>query len=164
MKGGKLLLVLAGGVLVIQAIHYWPQLPDVMASHFGVDGEADGWSSKQSFFGIMLAVAALTIALFGLLPALVRSLPASMVNVPNRDYWLAPERRQDLLERIERGMIPFGVATLLFLAAVTQLVIRANLAPQGAASLDGLWPVLILYLALTPVWLIWFVRLFKTPG
>ena len=43
-----LLPILIGAVM-------WNQLPDVMPRHFGLDGAADGWSSKASVvFGIPL--------------------------------------------------------------------------------------------------------------
>ena len=31
---------------VLMGIYFWDQLPDVIATHFGYNGEANGWSSK----------------------------------------------------------------------------------------------------------------------
>ncbi|MGB4044410.1 MAG: DUF1648 domain-containing protein, partial [Thermacetogeniaceae bacterium] len=32
---------------------YWPALPDVIPTHFGISGEADGWGSKNNLFGLL---------------------------------------------------------------------------------------------------------------
>ncbi len=37
-------------VAFAQAIYYFPVMPDPMASHFGFNGEANGWMSKNGFF------------------------------------------------------------------------------------------------------------------
>lgn len=44
--------ILAHALLLI---HYWPALPDVIPTHFGISGEADGWGSKSSLV-LLLAV------------------------------------------------------------------------------------------------------------
>lgn len=55
-----LLPILIGAVM-------WNQLPDVMPRHFGLDGAADGWSSKASVvFGIPLIMLVLHWVLIGL--------------------------------------------------------------------------------------------------
>lgn len=35
---------------VLILIYYWPALPDVIPTHFGISGEADGWGSKNTLF------------------------------------------------------------------------------------------------------------------
>ncbi|MEG3067433.1 MAG: DUF1648 domain-containing protein [Syntrophaceticus schinkii] len=34
-------------------VHYWPTLPDVIPTHFGFSGEADGWGSKSSLVPLL---------------------------------------------------------------------------------------------------------------
>lgn len=38
------------GILVhaLMLFHHWPTLPDVIPTHFGFSGEADGWGSKNT--------------------------------------------------------------------------------------------------------------------
>ena len=40
------------GIIVHALIlyYYWPALPDVIPTHFGISGEADGWGSKNTLF------------------------------------------------------------------------------------------------------------------
>jgi hypothetical protein len=66
---------------------------------------------------------------FGL-PKLLRRLPVSMINLPNKEYWLAPARAQESLRDFENRFNLFGLAVIAFQTAVLQLVYQANLNPQ----------------------------------
>ena len=60
-----------------------------------------------------------------------RRLPVSLINLPNKDYWLAPERRDATLAWIGGWSTMFGAATLLLMMALMRQVERVNL---GAAT------------------------------
>ena len=146
---------------VLQAVFYYPQLPDTVASHFGANGEANGWSSKQSFFVIYFFALALVVGIFLLLPALFRRLPASMINLPNKEYWLAPERKEKTLLFLKDQMNRLGVATLSLLVATVQLAIRANLRPTKQMSVSTMWILLGAYAVYTGRWALSFHRRFQ---
>ncbi len=152
-------LVLA---LAAQAVYYYPQLPERVASHFGAGGEADGWSSKTSFFVIEGLVVALMIGSFLVLPRWMRSLPEGLINLPNKAYWLAPERRESTFAAMGEGMLWCGVATLALLFIIFQWTIQANLAPPPKLP-DGMWVLMAGYMAFVVVWAIRFHRSFALP-
>ncbi len=112
----------------------WKTLPSNVASHFGADGRANGFQSRDSFLALSLGMLALMLTLFLGLPWLLRRMPANMINIPNRAYWLTEERRADALEKLSHHLGVIGVLTLAFMTAVYELVIRANLA---GSALDG---------------------------
>jgi uncharacterized membrane protein len=106
----------------------WSQLPDTMASHFGLSGRADSYMSKEGFFLFMALVGGGALAAIFASPALMRRLPPSLINIPNRKYWLADdERREIAIERMADLLGGMGVATAALLAAVNELVMQANL-------------------------------------
>ena len=83
--------ILAAGLL--QLVHDFPLLPERVASHFGASGAANGWMTKSQF--LMTYAAILLPALFlefGCSAALPRRRKRSC-NLPNKEYWLSPERR-----------------------------------------------------------------------
>src|SRR5215210_4275920 len=89
--------VILGGLL-IQAARYYPFLPARVASHFDVRGRPNGWMARQEF--LLFEVLAIGV-IFGISfggPALLGKVPSSMLNIPQRSYWLAPERRSQTLE------------------------------------------------------------------
>jgi uncharacterized membrane protein len=154
------LLILAL-LAILQAVFYYPQLPDTVASHFGAHGEANGWSSKQTFFVIYFFALTLVVGIFLLLPALLRRLPISIINLPNKEYWLAPERREKTLLFLKDQMNRLGVATLSLLIATIHLAIQANLRPTKQMSASTMWVLLGVYALYTGRWALTFYRKFQ---
>lgn len=116
------------------AIYFWSmyaQLPDVVASHFNARGVANGWQPKSVFFEFFAgAVAIVSFLTFGV-PALISKLPTPMINLPNKEYWLAPERRQETLAFLNGYLAWFGCAVLLVVATAVNYAIGQNLHPGG---------------------------------
>ncbi len=55
------------------------------------------------------------------------ALPPSLVNVPNRDYWLVPERMAEVQRKLQRFGDWLAVGLTAFLVATLEPVLRANL-------------------------------------
>jgi uncharacterized membrane protein len=140
-------------IALLQSAFYYPQMPAVVASHFDGNGVANNWSSRNGFFGIYLAMIALLVGVFLWVPRYTAKGDKLRMNIPNRDYWLAPERRQQTQEFFQRQMMILGIAHLLLAIYSIQLAIIANL--QQAGSLHGsiIW-ALGLYFVFLTVWLL----------
>src|SRR5580765_8847227 len=95
-------------LIALQCLAYYGQLPPTLASHFDGAGRPNGWSSKVSFFESYLFLAVLMTFLFFWLPRLLRRIPPALINVPNREYWLVPERKGQALDLLEQEMGWFG--------------------------------------------------------
>jgi len=103
-----------------------PALPARMATHFDWGGQPNDWMSRGDYllvFGSLgLGVAILIV---GLCFAL-RFVPKWTINIPRRDYWLAPERRTQTFDYLLNWALWFGCLLLAFLTAVHHLVVEAN--------------------------------------
>lgn len=153
-----LLLVLA----FLQYVYFAPLLPERVASHFDAAGQADGWSSKTEFFAANLAfVAGMALLFLGVTTWLAR-IPPAWINLPHKDYWLAPERRAATMETIQRQMEWLAAATVALLLGIAQLTIQANLNTNGARLGYGSWLLLGSYMAYFVVWLVWMLRKWYT--
>ena len=63
----------------------------------------NGWQPKPAFF-ILIAVVILTPAIPAfIVPRRFPSIPADKINLPNKSYWLAPERREGNLAVSQRA-------------------------------------------------------------
>ena len=160
MRAGRVILTVLLAAAVLQIFYYYPQLPSTVASHFGSGGRPNGWSSKEFFLGIYLGVLALFLVTFVGLPVLFRRIPPAWINLPNKDYWLAPERRAGTVTILGSEMLWFGNATIAFMIAVFELAIRANLSESVRLSQPAMWSLLVAYMVYTAVWLIQFYRRF----
>jgi uncharacterized membrane protein len=122
----RAVLLLLAALAAFQLIHYYPQMPATMAVHFGASGEPNGWSGRLAFFILFGVIEALVVA-FGLaLPALIARTPSSFVNIPNRHYWFAPERREDTVSFLRIHILWIEAATLAFLMAIAQILFTVN--------------------------------------
>jgi len=114
---------------IAQCVFSFAQLPETVASHFGPSGAPNGWMSKQAFFAIYAVVIALA-SVVEVFPA--RSIAKSStarINLPNKEYWLAPERRAETMAYFEKFFAWYGCAFLLILVLIMGLAINANLNP-----------------------------------
>lgn len=152
-------LLVAGAVDVAR---YYPQLPQKVASHFDAAGRPNGWSSKPSFVTLYLGVTLAIAVAFLILPWLLPRLPARMVNLPHKDYWLAPDRRAQTCRWLSAWLLWMGSATLAFLVALFHLTVRANLGPRPALGASPLW-LLVGFGGFTLVWCVWVFTRFRRP-
>lgn len=161
----RLPLTLSAGFVALLALRLWlvfDALPEVMASHFDGSGRPNGYQSKAAFAATSLGLSVGNLLLFALLPALLRRLPTSMINMPHREYWLAPQRKAQSLERLFGYLDWFACATIALLVAVFELVVRANLARAPLGNV-AIWLLLAGYLGYALSWSIALWRSFRVP-
>jgi len=163
MKPTRILLLIGLALAVLQVAHYYPMMPGTMASHFDGAGRPNGFQSRGAFFALTAVMLVVVVAIFMGLASLIRLLPPSWVNLPHREYWLAPERLEGTMDFIVQQMEWFGVATLLLLLLVVQAAVEANLAPEPRIDSDSMWLFLVLYFLYTAVWMVRFLRHFRVP-
>jgi uncharacterized membrane protein len=132
--------------LLIMA-YYYPQMPQRMASHFAADGRVNGWQSRQAFFVIMFLVSAASAVVCFLAPRQIAARANARINLPNQDYWLAPEHREATMRFISATMAWFGSCLLFVLIAGTVLALRANLGPDRRFNSQAMLVVLAGFLA-----------------
>jgi uncharacterized membrane protein len=149
-------------IAVLQTLYYYPRMPDIVASHFDGLGAPNGWSSRVGFFGTYLAILLMLVVIFEVVPRLSESWSGFWRNLPNRDYWLAPERIDRTRAFLRRQMMLMGNLHLLLAIFAIQLAIQANFAPEPRMHSSIVWVLGIYFLALA-AWLIFFFLHFRKP-
>jgi uncharacterized membrane protein len=91
------------------------QLPDRVPVHFDGAGKPDRISSKMELTVVNLCVGVSMIALFGILPFFLEKIPNRLWNLSNKDYWLAPERKKETVDRVNIYYVGMGLATMLLM-------------------------------------------------
>ncbi len=143
-----LLLMLAGFVWFTAS-----SLPQVVASHFGASGAANDFMPRGTYVALMLVLIVGVPLLLGLLPAALAGEGGSKLNIPNREYWLAPERRESTVAFVRSHGQWFAAAVALFLSYVHWLVVQANKLQPPALSTAGITTGLVVFFLLLAVWL-----------
>lgn len=113
-------------------------LPDPVATHFSGSGRANGWTSRDVYAWAMAATTfVVPVATWLSLAWMPRRWPR-LVNLPHRDHWFAPERREATLGRLARFGMLLAVAVLALLACIHAGIVDANgrVPPSAGAALS----------------------------
>jgi uncharacterized membrane protein len=79
--------------------------------------------------------------------------PKARINLPNKDYWLAPERRAETIAFLRSSILWFGTGLVAFLCYAHWLVVLAN--ESQPAHLANSWFLggLVVFFAALLIWL-----------
>jgi len=133
---------------VVFVIYTTSYLPDTVATHFGRGNQANGWMSREGYLFFILSF---MIGISTLVSFVVGSLPRKFpqwTNVPNRDYWLSTERREESLRYLNahddaryalhnsdrQSPAPAGVAVIDLYCDLARLLRGADLVDRAAVS------------------------------
>ena len=102
------------------------RLPPLVASHFGASGLANGFMTRADYIVFMVAFVIGLPAFVVLVTWFAVGNAKARLNLPNRDYWLAPERRGGTVAFLRNGILWFGILLVSFLCYAHALVVLAN--------------------------------------
>jgi hypothetical protein len=115
---------------------------------------------KRGFLVFEIALLLFVIGEMLLVPRMVSRLPNSLINLPNKEYWLSPERREETFATFRKYFEVFGSVILLLVTAVNHLVYLANVDRQNLSN--NIWYLLVAFLAFVAIWLAKFVMEFTS--
>lgn len=114
MRFGKTFYIIVILICVFEVVRIWNITPQQMAAHFNVQGNPDHFVSKAEFFGFQLQTMLIVVGTSLVPQLLLFILPVSFINMPNRDYWLSPERRDSTVDRLSSfAAAMFGIILLV---------------------------------------------------
>ena len=156
-----LLLVFLG---FLQARNF-AAMPGVMATHFGASGSANGWQTKGQFFIVELIMLGVCLLIGFEIPFIISKAPPSLINLPNKEFWLAPVRRDHTISVMRMQMAWFACALLTFLIVVNQLVFNANQSVPRHLNGPQFTMALVAFLGFTAIWTLRLIGYFsKVPA
>jgi len=124
-------IALLGGAALVFVTMTSADLPEFPAAHFGADGTPNAFMTRRGYVAFMYFFVAVVPLFVSLLPVLVGRRWPNSLNIPNRDYWLGPERRPDTFATVEARTRLLAGAMIVFICYVHWLVVQANAAmPQ----------------------------------
>ncbi|MFO0975327.1 MAG: DUF1648 domain-containing protein [Planctomycetaceae bacterium] len=169
MKSTVLPLVLLSVLIaasVPQHFYYYTQLPEVVATHFGADGKPNDWMNRLTATLVVGGIQIL-LPLFLLgITWLSTRLPDSMLNIPNREYWLRPDNRAATISHMYLMLAWIAAITTAFMGVMSHLVFVAN-RDSVALNMTAATISLVIYLALVlsiAFSSMWRFRLPRTEG
>ena len=159
MNKKRNILIVLTMIYLAQIAYFYPQLPAQVASHFNFWGEADAWMPKENFLIFHAILLVFILGTTSLIPSLFNKLPDSFINIPNKSYWFAPERRAESLSKIAGTTDSLLVALLLLFLGINYFAFQANV--SGGNLSNGVWLILGVFLSYTVYWTIGLCKTFK---
>lgn len=148
----RLLFVALALYAAVHFSRYYPLLPDVVASHFNGRGAANGWQTKSAFFGVLVGVSVLAAVVGFGIPRIIAVLPAALINLPNKRYWLAPEHLTETMEFLNSYFAWFGCALFLIMILTFDYALQFNLHPENPPDPARMWYALAGLLVFMMAW------------
>ena len=159
----KLTFALLALNAVVHFASAYAKLPEVVASHFDARGTPNGWQTKQAFFQVLLIVSVFVAGIGFAMPKIISALPPKLINLPNKNYWLAPERVAETMAFLTNYCAWFACALFLFNFLVFDYAIQINLRPKNPPSPARFWYSFVGFLLFVFLWTIRMLAKFLRP-
>ena len=127
MRIGKFVFIIVLLLCIFETARLWFLSPARMASHFDIQGNPNAYASRLQFFSFQVQTALVVIGLALVMQILVLVVPVNLMNLPSREYWIAPEHRDGLRERMSGFAFWLFAAILLVVQVGFELSVQANL-------------------------------------
>ena len=148
---------------VAQAVSAFPRLPERVASHFDSSGMPNGWMSKEGFFVVYAVMIGVSAFVGFYVPRQIETKSPARINLPHREYWLAPDRRAETLAYLERYFAWYACALLLILVLAMGLAIEANFTSPPRMPSKPILLVIGAFVVFNVLSVIHLLRHFSTP-
>jgi len=163
MRRADKVLVLLYVLALVQLAWYLPRMPAVMATHYDGSGLPNGTMTRAFAAGFHLAILGVTAAAFVGLPLLLGRMAPGLINLPHRDYWLAPERRAETLAALRGKLAGLGCGSVLLMLVISELNFRANLNPPARLPTLPVVGCLVGFVVFMVAWIVLIYRRFPPP-
>jgi len=157
--GGALVALVCLSVFAVVFIIYTTRsLPETVATHFGANNNANGSMSRNAYLlfilSFMIAMSAFVSFIVGTLP---RKFPR-WTNLPNRDYWLSPERREESLNFLNAHGKRLACLIVMMMLGMHYVILKANHLQPPTLPVATFSSILIGFV-LALIW--WIIRLYR---
>lgn len=145
-------------LLYVNATH--SQLPSRVATHFGPGGAANGWMTRQEHISLTCLTPLGLMAVLALLLGF-NMLNPQLLNIPHRDYWMAPERRRATLFILGGQNLLLGASITIFLGCVYWSILTVNQSIPPKLSGGALLGPVVGFVGLMALWGVGFATRFS---
>lgn len=134
-----------------------------IASQFGAGGRPVRTMEPGVYLAIMLGITVLMPLAMRWLVVSAAARGSKLLNIPNRDYWLAPERREQGVARIRLWFTLLPILMVSFGLAIHQAVMIANRSDPPRLPGTFFWILFCGFLALCALWGAGLYRAMRPP-
>ena len=166
MRFGRIFFIIVLLVCIFETVRLWYITPAQMAAHFDISGNPNRFTSKAQFFGFEIETMLVVIGMGVVTQIFVLITPVEWINLkmPNWEYWLAPEHRDEIIDRMSSFVaILFGIVALGVQAGF-ELAVSANLHQPIHFDAQKMFMLIAGFFVVTILMLFWLMISFRIPS
>jgi len=166
MRFGRTFFVIVLLICVFETVRLWTITPAQMAIHFDIAGNPNRFAAKEEFFGSAVETLLVVVGMGVILQVAVLITPVEWINlrVPNREYWLAPEHRDEVIDRMSSFAAMLFGTILMGIQAGFELAVSANLHQPIVFKAGLMWAVVGGLFVVNGLLLFWLITSFRVPS
>jgi Protein of unknown function (DUF1648) len=135
-------------------------LPGSVATHFNINNEADGWMTRNSYLLLILTLIISIPAVISVGISMLSQQFPHLINLPNRDYWLAPQRLDESLDFLASHGHRLGRLIIVLMTGLHYVVLVANRAEPPVLPQSWLMAILLGFVFALGIWVLALYRRF----
>jgi hypothetical protein len=160
----RVVLLLAFGIAIALFLATSAVLPSTVATHFAAEGRANGFMTRIGYQGFYCALMTFMVVVsYGSLTWLPAHFPR-LINLPDRDHWLQPRRRDATLSTLRAFGAAMAVLILTMLVAIHLLIVDAHSRTPPTLHEPAMFATLGTFVALLIALLVAMYLRFRAPG
>lgn len=146
---------------------YWftaPHLPESVPARFSSTGIAVGHLSRAAYLWLMVGLTALLpVLLLGALAWAPRRV-VGFANIPHRDHWLAPDRRDATIETLASAGYFMATCVAAFMGAMHWMITQASTVTPPRLEATPFFVLVGTFVALSIGFSLWLTLRFRRPA
>jgi hypothetical protein len=137
------------------------RLPEIAATRFAAGGDPVAFMTRGTYRVFMVWLVSAVPLLVAFLPPFIGARWPHLLNIRNRDHWLAAERRAETLASVAARTALLAAVMILFLCFMHWLVVEANASPARKLSGAPFLAALGAFVAFMIGWIVAFRARFR---
>ena len=135
-------------------------LPTRVATHFNINNQPDGWMTRNAYLLMILTLLISIPSAISVGISILSKKFSHLINLPNRDYWLAPPRLNDSLDFLAAHGHRLGRLVIVLMTGLHYVVLVANRAEPPALPQSWFIAIVLGFVLALGLWVLALYRRF----
>lgn len=135
-------------------------LPSSVATHFNINNQPDGWMTRDAYLLMILTLLISIPSAISVGISILSKKFSHLINLPNREYWLAPPRLNDSLDFFAAHGHRLGRLVIVLMTGLHYVVLLANRAEPVALSQPWFIAIVLGFVLALGLWVLALYRRF----
>lgn len=158
-RAAKTIFLLLFAISILLPLIYYNQLPERIASHFDFYNRADNWTSKSGYLIFHYVIIFFFFLIFGGMSYYAPRFPSSLINLPNKEYWLHESRREHTFSLLQAMLLWLGSVCLALFVYMFYEIFNANV--SGSQQISSFsWVSVIVFIVANAIIVIKYILYF----